>query len=136
MFTARFDKSVEEKWLKRFQRLPPAAVDTAAQQVMREAVRLVAIMRSGAPVGDAGVLINTVRIETTRRTRAAATVEIRAGGPATTVDGYDYSFAVEFGTEHQSAQPFFFPAYRLRRKAIRSAIRRAVTRGVKAEFAR
>ena len=37
----------------------------------------------------------------------------------------------EFGTEHQNAQPAFFPAFRIMRRRIRSQISRAIGRAIK-----
>ena len=66
-------------------------------------------------------------------------VKVRAGGPTTTrvvphVSGafsYDYARGVEFGTVDTAAQPFFWPAYRLSRKSLKSRAKRAVTKAVK-----
>lgn len=44
---------------------------------------------------------------------------------------YDYALAQEYGTQDHPPQPFFWPAYRLMRKTIRSRIRRAVGKAVK-----
>lgn len=127
------EDDVNARWLKRFARLPPAAVKATQAELNKQAQILENIMRAGVPRGDDAVLASTIRSE---RGRNELQVVLRAGGPLTTVNGYDYAGAVEWGTERMSAQPFFFPAYRLRRKAIRSAIRRTVSKAIKADFER
>ena len=83
-----------------------------------------------APAGDDGKLRQSVRFHTGKHELSRV---IRAGGPLTTnstgVTGglasfargitgklsYDYALAIEFGTQYQPAQPFFFPTIRRRR---------------------
>lgn len=64
---------------------------------------------------------------------------ILAGGETTTRpvrDGasatYDYALAQELGTAEQSAQPFFYPAWRLGKKRAIGRINRAVKKAAKA----
>ena len=95
-------------------------------------------MQAAAPRGGTGNLQASIRVEPGTRSRMAALV--RAGGSATTqqigtgffsafsaaVRGrgdYDYAIAQEFGTSKHPAQPFFFPTYRAKKRAIRKAIR-------------
>ncbi|KAB2729396.1 HK97 gp10 family phage protein [Brucella intermedia] len=70
---------------------------------------------------------------------------VRAGGEATTVDGYDYALGVEFGTaphiaggvfegaQHPgtSGQPFFWPSYRMLRKRMSSRRSRAMNSAIR-----
>lgn len=53
-------------------------------------------------------------------------ISIYAGGG----DEY-YSWFVEFGTQNMPAQPFFYPIYRANKRSARSAISRAISKGVK-----
>jgi hypothetical protein len=90
--------------------------------VTREAQRMAGLMAFRAPRGE-GALSQSIRIETnTPRLRAT----IRAGGPSTTVGGYDYALGIEFSTERMPARPFFWPSYRARRSAARAAIKKAM----------
>lgn len=43
-----------------------------------------------------------------------------------------YAAFVEFGTQKSSAQPFFFPAYRLVKKRVKGRVTRATTKAAKA----
>jgi len=68
-------------------------------------------------------------------------VTLRAGGQTTTKaihegqsGSYDYANAQEFGTAKMSANPFFWPSYRLYRKAMRSAVKRNMRKAVKESF--
>lgn len=61
---------------------------------------------------------------------ATTTKPVRKGASAT----YDYALAEEFGNKHSSAQPFFFPTYRAKRKAFRRR-RTAVAKKAIAEVA-
>lgn len=60
--------------------------------------------------------------------------EIRAGGATTTVDGYDYALAQEFGTSEMPASPYYWTSYRLLRKRFDSRRRRAVNKAIKEIF--
>lgn len=42
-----------------------------------------------------------------------------------------YAWFVEFGTQHMAAEPFFFPVFRANKRSAKSAITRAISKGVK-----
>lgn len=42
-----------------------------------------------------------------------------------------YAWFVEFGTQKMAAQPFFYPTYRRKKKAAKSRITRAISKGVR-----
>lgn len=92
------------------------AVDEAGQYLIRS--MLFRVSR-----GDEGKLASSIRLE---RGRHPLRVLVRAGGPLTTKDGYDYALANEFGTEKMRAQAFFWPTYRAKKKILRSMISRRV----------
>lgn len=84
---------------------------------------------------DEGDLARSIDWQFTRATRADASrspaIVIMAGddkglGPA------DHVRYVEFGTVDTPKQPFFYPAYRLARRGIRSRLTRAIGRALKA----
>lgn len=58
----------------------------------------------------------------------ATTKVVRNGSTAT----YDYALAQEHGTAKMAANPFFWPGYRLERKMVAAAIKRAIGKAVKA----
>jgi HK97 gp10 family phage protein len=113
--------------VKRFQALLdalPAAIRapiTAA--TFDQASRLARAMTFATGRARTTALRNSIRVEQGRRPTRAL---VRAGGPKTTVHGYDYALANEFGTSKMSAQPFFWPTYRAERKRIRRELKAAV----------
>ncbi|WP_234680793.1 HK97-gp10 family putative phage morphogenesis protein [Bradyrhizobium monzae] len=63
---------------------------------------------------------------------------VQAGGDMTTKEvregsgePYDYAEAFEYGTSHQTAQPFFWPTYRALKPEIQEAINDAVSEVLK-----
>lgn len=124
------------------------ATETAVTEANRQsAEEMVATAKSFAPV-KTGALRNSIRMEPAG---PPGSFKVMAGGAATTKRGrggrggaFDYSLGVEYGTaphvnqgefagsENPGArrEPFFWPAYRLIRKKMRSrassAIRRAI----------
>jgi len=78
--------------------------------------------------GGGGTLRNSIRVE---KGQKPMRVLVRAGGDSTKVHGYDYANAQEFGTEKQSAQPFFWVSYRKRKTKIRRAIKNAAIDAIK-----
>jgi HK97 gp10 family phage protein len=92
-----------------------------------------------------GALRDSIRVEQGTATgKKKFVVKIKAGGQATqraVKNGkagfsysYDYARAIEFGTQDMPAQPFFFPIWRARRKAVRAVVRKAVGIAVRGVF--
>lgn len=128
-----------------------------ATAIKQQADELAAAIKAAAPV-KTGRLRDSVQV---RRGRNTLELEVTAGGDATTTAydrsatyrrevkigsgdtagiarmpqgagvTYDYSRAVEFGTVHTPAQPFFWPTYRARREQIQRAIAEAVDQALK-----
>ena len=119
---------------RRMAALPKSVRRAVAPAVEKSADEMVDLARRFAPVDD-GTLRASIKHragdhELARQVVAggeATTREVRSGSGAK----YDYASAQEFGTSEQSAQPFFWPAYRLIRKRVKSRIRRAVGKAVK-----
>jgi len=100
--------------------------------VQAEALRREMIFR--VPVSDepgGGRLRNSIRVE---KGRKQMRVLVKAGGDPTRVGGYDYANAQEFGTEKQSAQPFFWVSYRKRKATIRREIKNTAKAAIKANW--
>lgn len=106
-----------------------AAAKNAGEQVVQAQKFL-------APV-DERKLIESIRAEdasevTTRRgKRGFIGVIVKAGNAATTVTTnsggrFDNARLQEFGTKKRAANPFFYPAWRVRRSRVRSAMSRAI----------
>lgn len=104
----------------------------AVAELNDQADALVGRMKSVVKHGPTGNLASSIRKESTRR---PTIVRVRAGGATTMVTTeqrpYDYARAVEFGTQKMSAEPFFFPTYRLMKKSMRAAMRRKITADIK-----
>jgi HK97 gp10 family phage protein len=104
----------------------------ALAELDAQADGLVSRMKSVVVHGPTSALANSIRKAPGRR---ETQVRVMAGGASTTRSGggkpYDYARAVEFGTEKVSAQPFFFPTFRLMRKAMQSSMRRKITKRIK-----
>jgi HK97 gp10 family phage protein len=135
-------------------------LNDSVRELNAQADTLVATMKAVCPVGPTGNLKASIRKEPGRKittvvVKAGGALttreyvhgpryerEVRIGSGDTAniarVTGgggfgrtYDYSRAVEFGTSHESAHPFFFPTYRLKRKGMRSAMKRKITKRIK-----
>jgi HK97 gp10 family phage protein len=115
----------------------PKAIKVGVQPALdASANELVTVQRALAPRDD-GALQASIKWSST----GELSRQVTAGGETTTrpvrdgVDAsYDYSLGVEFGTQKSSAQPFFWPGYRLVKKRIRSRIKRAISKSVKASY--
>lgn len=107
---------------------------------------LVATMKRYAPV-DQGELRNTVEYyfpeerrgepsyrgeQLSIKAEAGLAIVVVAGNASRSKEDGFYAKFVEFGTVDQSAAPFFFPAYRLRRASIRSRIVREQNKALRA----
>lgn len=104
--------------------------------LLQEARDFAAAVEAAAP-RVSGRLARSVRVEDMRTgKRGASEITIRAGGAATTVaaraghGSYDYSNAVEFGTEKMAAEPFFYNTFRSRRAGIQRRINSAISDGL------
>jgi HK97 gp10 family phage protein len=106
----------------------------AITELPAQAATLVTMMKAVVAHGPTGHLANSIRQQPGPR---PTIVKVMAGGASTTTPGaagrppYDYARAVEFGTVKISAQPFFFPTFRLMRKRMRSSMRNKITRTIK-----
>lgn len=83
-----------------------------------------------------GDLVTSIKSKDVSNSREISQ-RITAGGPTTTKpvrDGasatYDYALANEFGTEKMPAQPFFWPAWRLKRRAFKNRMSRAAKKAI------
>lgn len=110
---------------KRLARVPIEVRSAAAAQALIEGNNLVVALRGSSPKDD-GTLRDSIRLE---QGKYGDRFYVKAGGPKTTKpvrEGasakYDYSMASEYGTAHQPARSWFYPTYRVRRKAIRKRI--------------
>lgn len=119
-----------EQFRQLMERVPKKVADGLRSAPRSEGERLAAAMRMAVPKGIDGrnELLESIRVEDGRR---PLQVLVKAGGALTTKDvrqgsgvSYDYALANEFGTRKMSAQPFFWPTYRLMKRRIRAGIAR------------
>lgn len=131
MISAKVSK--KDRLFAKLIKLAPEAEKELVTVNNQSADEMVALARSYVPVDD-GVLRDSIR----KVPAARGAVSVEAGGPTTTkpvrqgVDAsYDYALGQEYGTRHNPARPFFWPAYRLMRKRLRNRASRAINRVVK-----
>lgn len=119
---------------------PPVIRRTVLEALGAGARDIADVMRLTVP-RKSGRLAGSIRVEAGRRPGVAV---IKAGGAATSKPvrkggpPYDYSMAIEFGTRPHTLggffsgarhpgtrpRPFFWPAYRLRKRPVKAAITR------------
>lgn len=119
---------------KRLARIPVNVRKAAKQALDQNAKELIAKQREFVPE-DQGDLKESIRQEAGRH---ELSVTVTAGGPLTTRPVrkgakafYDYALAQEFGTRKMPANPFFFPAYRILRRRMRSRTSRAARKAIR-----
>jgi len=114
-------------------RIPQAAAEELTGAVNAAGDDLVNHMKPAVPTGVDG---RNELLESVRKAPGKHPLQVRvmAGGELTTraIGGgsYDYANAVEFGTEKMHAQPFFWPTYRLRKRAIVSTLARRARKAI------
>jgi len=129
--------STADKFRALTKRLQGEVVEAAQDALEAQGDRLVGVIRAAiSPHSKTGHLADSVRKLPAKR---PLQVRVGAGGPLTTREvrhgsgvSYDYANAEEFGTQDEPAKPFFFPSYRLMKKDMRSAVRKAIAQAVKA----
>ncbi len=127
-----------ERMRRRLERIPDAIRKRAKADLMLAGREINMLQRSLAPKDD-GVLAGTIRTEQLPDPEIG--VEIKAGGPATTkpvrnsskgnAPQYDYALAQEHGTENMQANPFFYPAIRVKKKQAQRQVRAGVRKALK-----
>lgn len=122
---------------RRLDAIPRAVRAAVAPALITSGRDLSVTMRLLAPV-DSGDLRNSIHITLPGETTPPYS---QPGGSTTagenqvivTVGNSDvrYPHLVEYGTAEAPAQPFFWPAFRLKKKAIANRIKRAIRKAVK-----
>lgn len=125
---------------KRLARIPQAARKAAADLLKKAADDINETQRRLAPYED-GDLKEFIRNEPGRHDLERV---ILAGGPKTTkavrssekgnASDYDYAVGIEFGTQHNSGQPFFWPGYRIEKKRLVRRVKRETGKAIKKAF--
>lgn len=116
----------------------PKRVKQAVQPALRQSgEELVRTMRQLAPV-DTGDLHDSIKYtmpgnSTPPYSQPGGSMTASENEVLVTVGNTDvrYPHLVEYGTANAAAQPFFWPAFRLKRKRVTNRIKRAIRKAVK-----
>lgn len=123
---ARDDESEVNDW---FGSLSYKLKRELAEKIKEQADSLAVAIKDAAPRGETGNLAESVKV---RRKRNELDLEVTAGGDTTTKSvrggayNYDYALATEYGTQKESAQPFFYNTARQMLPEIQQNIENAV----------
>jgi HK97 gp10 family phage protein len=116
---------------RKLKELPLAAKTKIRTAIAKSADEITSAARRLAPV-DTGALRDSIDWTWDAPPKGTIVLGRASGGvdlTATIFAGNDkayYARWVEFGTANLSAQPFFYPSYRSKKKAAKSRIKRAV----------
>jgi hypothetical protein len=116
----------KDKLARKLHALAPEALKDLTEANIKTGEEMVAKAQGFVKTGT---LRSTIRSEFVGGDTGA--VRVLAGGAATTVKGYDYALAVEFGTVDTPRQPYFFPSFRLGKKTHRGRATRALNKSAK-----
>lgn len=137
---------------RRMKAIPEEVKKAVFEQQRANAQEIASTMRRFASASRlSGALTSSIRVEVEKRNGGEA-VFVRAGGRATLRNRpgkglrrvfsafgfgkkFDYARAVEFGTKHTQAQPFFWPVVRLLRKSLRRKLNKVMRVASEKEFA-
>ncbi|WP_165815996.1 HK97-gp10 family putative phage morphogenesis protein [Kumtagia ephedrae] len=128
----------KQKFLAQIDALPQALRTEIRKALEQSAEETTDLMRRFAPV-ESGALRASIGYSFGEAPKgalssAARTVKAEAGLAVTLFAGGGKAFYArfqEFGTQEMSANPYFFPAYRLARKRVRARMARAMRNGAK-----
>lgn len=117
---------------RRIDTIPRRLREAVIPTLQKQADEMVTAMRAVAP-RDEGALIESIRKEAGGD---ELQVVVRAGNWRTKVKfsaGHeeDYALIQEYGRKNAAARPFFWPTWRVRRRRVGFAIRRAIARAIR-----
>jgi HK97 gp10 family phage protein len=132
---------------RRFGQVPVKIINAVADQLEKEAAKVVQDMKAIVPVGATGALRNSIGWtwgdapkgsltlgKVQGREYETVAITIYAGTRDKGLGDQDafYAHFQEFGTVKMTANPFFYPAWRANKKRVASSIKRAVNKAIKA----
>lgn len=134
-----FGKIIGMERLKRKLSKIPEKVKTRAQADLMLAGREINVMQRALVPVDDGTLRASIRTEALND--GTVGIEIKAGGPSTTVTvrnskkgnapTYDYALGQEYGTSDMPPNPYFWPGYKAGKKKARRTVRAGVRKAIK-----
>lgn len=129
--------SHRQRWQRRLKALPEQTRKEMTVAVQKGADEINDLQRRFVPQDD-GDLLRSISNKMVKNSSGLIVVEITAGGDATTrpvrkgADAdYDYALGQEFGNTQNSAQPFFFPGFRIGKRRAKSRITRSINKAAK-----
>lgn len=115
--------SNRDRLRRKMKAIPLAVRKAAREQLKNNANDLVETMKGFAPVQDGALVSSIKQQDVSDSTRISRRVS--AGSREAL-----YASWVEFGTSKSAATPFFWPAYRLLRRRMKSRMSRAAKKAV------
>lgn len=122
---------------RRMRAIPVAARNAVKPALMKAAHEIQDAMEQLAPE-DTGDLINSIQVTgpgemTPPYSQPGGATVVPENTVAITVGSSDvrYPHLQEYGTRHHAAQPFFWPAYRMKRKKAGNQIKRAIGKAIR-----
>lgn len=112
---------------RRLDRIPMDVRAAAATEALLAALGLSEAMKQVVPVRT-GKTKGTIRVE---RGRRGDRFWVKAGGPATTENGFDTATASEWGTQKEKAKPWFYATWRRNKKQIRAGLEHEIKKAVR-----
>ncbi len=108
---------------RKFKSIPVEVRKAAREQLKKNAVELVETQKRFAPVQDGDLQASIRQQDVSDSTKISRRVS--AGSRAA-----PYAAWVEFGTSHSEPRPFFWPAYRLKRRRFKARMTRAAKKAI------
>jgi HK97 gp10 family phage protein len=126
-----------ERLSRKLAAIPKAVKEAVVPALAKSGVELSSTMRLLAPV-DSGDLRDSIHVTFPRETtppysQPGGSTTARENQVLVTVgnDQVRYPHLVEYGTADTKASPFFWTAYRLKKKRLANRIKRAISKAVK-----
>ena len=129
-----------QRLARRLNAIPKAVVNAVQPALRQSGDELAGTMRQLAPV-DTGDLRDSIEVtlpgQSTPPYSQPGGSKVAGENQVLVTAGNEdvrYPHLVEYGTADAGAQPFFWPAYRLKKKRLTNRIKRSVSKAVKTEW--
>ena len=112
--------------IRRLRAMPPAVRKAVRAQLAKNAEELVQTVKAFAPVDEGDLQASVEQRDTSDASRISREVRVEARDER----GRPYPRWVEFGTSDSQPRPFFWPAYRLKRRRFKSRLTRVARKAI------